>query len=78
MKKNVLDEHIAEFIKQCADEVRSQLDYQVNVAKSHMARTEQELIDTFTDEQKFLYNEYLSARQRYYDAVSNRYSSLNK
>lgn len=76
MKKKATNEDIANFIKQCAEEINSQLDYELRVADSAIWRAEKELIDTFTDKQKNLYCEFLNARQHYYDILTQKYKTV--
>lgn len=76
--KKTTDEQIANFIKQCADEIRDELDYKVKVAQSHMLRAENELLKSYSKEQLDLYGEFILARQNYYDALADRYKNIEK
>ena len=67
MRKKATEEMIKEFISQCAEEINSQKDFDFRLATSRLERAEQELINTFTPEQKLLYEEYLQERQHYND-----------
>ncbi len=69
MRKKVTNEQVAQFIKQCADDVNEQMNYELKVAKSRMDRAEYQLIQTFSKEQRELYQEYLTERQNYIDVV---------
>ena len=73
MKKKATNEDVKQFIKKIADEINSEFDLAVRVAQSKMLRAENELNQTFTDEQKKLYQEYLLARQELNDLWVSRY-----
>ena len=73
MKTKVTNEDVAEFIKKHADTIDSELELEFRVAYSQMVRTEQELIDTYTEKQMEIYKEYLEAKQKYYDLFNERY-----
>ena len=67
MRKKATEEMVKEFISKCADEINSQRDFDFRLATSRLERAEQELINTFTPEQKLLYEEYLQEKQHYID-----------
>ena len=73
MKRKATNEDVKQFIKKIADEINSEFDLAVRVAQSKMLRAENELNQTFTDEQKKLYQEYLLARQELNDLWVSRY-----
>ncbi|MBE5750025.1 MAG: hypothetical protein E7346_04075 [Clostridiales bacterium] len=73
MKKKATNEDVKQFIKKIVDEINSEFDLAVRVAQSKMLRAENELNQTFTDEQKKLYQEYLLARQELNDLWVSRY-----
>ena len=64
MRKKPTNDDVAKLIKDLAEEVRSQLDFELRVAQSNLNLSERELIDSFTDEQKQLYEQYIKDRQR--------------
>lgn len=61
MKRKVTNEDVREFIEQHASEIREQM----QAMKDEMLNAEKALTDSFTDEQKTLYCEYLNAKFRY-------------
>ena len=73
MKKKATNEDVKQFIKKIADEINSEYDLAVRVAQSRMMRAENELLETFSDEQKALYTEYLLARQELNDLWVNKH-----
>ena len=77
MKNKITDEKVGEFIKQCADEVKREMDYELRVAESNFYMAENALIHTFSEEQKQLYKEYLDKRQRYFDLFFQQVKDKN-
>ena len=73
MGQTVTNDDVANFIKKHADTIDSELELEFRVAYSHMVRSEQELIDTYTEKQMEIYKEFLDARQKYYDLFIERY-----
>lgn len=73
MGQTVTNDDVANFIKKHADTIDSELELEFRVAYSHMVRSEQELIDTYTEKQMEIYKEFLDARQIYYDLFIERY-----
>ena len=73
MKKKVTDEEVGKVLGQVAEQVRSELDYEFRVAKSQMLLAENDLIETFTTEQKELYLIYSQKRTTFYDIAEQMY-----
>ena len=73
MGQKVTNDDVANFIKKHADTIDSELELEFRVAYSHMVRSEQELIDTYTEKQIEIYKEFLDARQKYYDLFIEKY-----
>ena len=73
MKKKVTNDNVGEILGQVADQIRSDMDFEFRVAQSQMWRAENDLIDTFTQEQKALYEEYRKKREAFYDIASEMY-----
>ena len=74
MKNKVTNEVVKQFVKKIADEINSEYDFAIRVAQSNMMRAEKELVESFTDTQKDLYSQLLTARQEYNDIWASRYS----
>lgn len=70
MKKKVKEENVGEIIGKVADQIRSEMDLDFRVAQSQMWIAENDLVETFTDEQLKLYNIYKEKREEFY-AVAN-------
>ncbi len=73
MKKKVTDEEVGKVLGQVAEQVRSELDYEFRVAQSQMFLAENDLIETFTTEQKELYLIYSQKRTAFYDIAEQIY-----
>jgi hypothetical protein len=61
MKRKVTNEDVEKFIEKYATQLREEL----QTLKDEMLTAEKAMLDTFTDEQKFLYCEYLNAKYKY-------------
>jgi hypothetical protein len=73
MKKKVGNQDVAQFIQQIVDKLRSDMDYDFRVAESQMNFSEKDLVNTFTKEQKVLYEEFCQKRQVFFDFASQIY-----
>ncbi len=84
-KKKLTEEEIEQFIKNLVEKARAEvkeltdeLDKKMLDANNEMDYAEMELIGSFTPEQKQLYVDYLTAKQKYCEAVTNKYKYLNE
>ena len=68
-KKEKIKNFIAETANRVRNEVIEELNKELFIANTHKNRAEQELIDTFSNDQKILYSEYINACQRCYDIL---------
>ena len=73
MKKKVSDQDVARFIRQIADKLLGEMDYDLRVAESQMDIAEKDLADTFTNEQKVLYDEFCKKRQVFFRIAGQMY-----
>ena len=72
MRKKATNDDVQKLIKQCAEDVISKIDFDCRVAESRMYMAEKDLLETFSEEQKRLYEEYLAERNRYFDIFQQK------
>ncbi|MBE5756964.1 MAG: hypothetical protein E7342_04095 [Clostridiales bacterium] len=71
--KKITNEEIGEIIGKMAQEVRSKMNYEFNVARSQMWIVENDLVKTFSAEQKKLYDDFVEKRNDFYSIASEIY-----
>lgn len=76
MKKKATNEDVEVLLKQWTEEINSELDYELRVAESRMLIAERELTDSYSEEQKKLYENFLTERQAFCDLLTEKYKSL--
>lgn len=64
MKKKITDEEIGNFIGKIAKSIRDDLDSELKIATSHFIWAENQLVKTFDENQKRLFNEYLEEQEK--------------
>ncbi len=72
-KKKITDEQIAESIGKLAEQVKSEMDFDLRVAHGQMWLAEHDLVDTFTEEQLKLYKDFCEKRDIFFDIASELY-----
>ena len=73
MKKKVSDQDVAQFIQQGVDRLSKEMDYDFRVAESQMVIAENDLVNTFTNEQKVLYDDFCQKRQVFFNLAEQMY-----
>ncbi len=73
MKKKVTNEEVGLVLGKLADKIRSEMDYDFRVAYGQMGLAENELVSTFDEKQKELYNDFCQKREAFYDIASEIY-----
>ena len=68
-KKEEVDEKLKEVLTTVSDKLRADRLRTLNVAELHVLRTEKNLTDTFTEEQKELFKDYLDAKREYDNVI---------
>lgn len=69
-KKNV--DEIENLLQQSADKITFKPKKEEIIAKSLMLIAKEELITTFSEKQKILYEKYISAKQKYFDIINKQ------
>ncbi|MBQ9756178.1 MAG: hypothetical protein IJV99_01100 [Clostridia bacterium] len=67
MRKKVKNDDVAKVIKDCAEELEKEIDKDLFLAKQEVEMAEAAFVDTLTDKQSQLYDEYLQIKQKYID-----------
>ena len=63
MKKKITNEEIGKVIATIANTIRDDLDNELRIATSHLIWAENQLVKTFDENQKRLFNEYLQKQE---------------
>ena len=63
MKKKITNEEIGKVIATIANTIRDDLDNELRIATSHLIWAENQLVKTFDENQKSLFNEYLEKQE---------------
>lgn len=64
MKKKITNEEVGNIIGTIANKIRNDLDDELRIATSHLIWAEHQLIITFDEKQKSLFNEYLEKQEK--------------
>ena len=73
MRKKVTNDDVAMVIGAMADKIRKEMNEELIIAKNEMMFAEMDLVETLTEEQRVLYNEFVNKRQVYYSYASEMY-----
>ena len=73
MKKKVTNEEVGKAIGKMAEAVRSEMDYDLRVAKSQMAIAEIDLVSSLNEEQKKLYDNFCKKRDAFFNLAREVY-----
>ena len=73
MKKRITDEEVGEALGKMADKIRSDMNYELRVARSQMWIAENDLVDTLDEKQKALYEDFCKKREVYYGIAEEMY-----
>ena len=73
MKKKITEEDVGFFLGKIAEKIRSDMDYDFRVAQGQMHIAENDLVDSFNEEQKKLYDNFREKRQDFYDIAKELY-----
>ena len=69
MKKEVTNEEVKELLKYCVEKIKEEESKQINLAKIKANNAEIYFRNSFTEEQKLLYKEWMKAKQEYIDLL---------
>ena len=72
-KRKITEEQLTQFISKMAEYVRDEMDYDFRVAQSQMGIAEKDLVNTFNDNQKMLYDDFCQKRAKFYQLASELY-----
>lgn len=73
MRKKVTNDDVAKAIGEMAEQIRSEMDFELRVAEGQMGLAETDLVYTFNDEQKKLYEDFCQKRKIFYAIASQVY-----
>ena len=77
MKKRITNENVGELIGKIATQIREELDRELSVATSHLIWAEHQLTETFDENQKELFKEYLENQERV-NKIKKEFEKLTK
>lgn len=78
MKRKVTEDEIAIFLQKCADQIKSEMDFDLRVAESRMHHSKKDLMETFDENQKKLYKQYIIDKHAYYRLIEEYIDMQNK
>ena len=64
MKKKITNEEVGNIIRTIANKICNDLDDELRIATSHLIWAENQLVITFDEKQKSLFNEYLEKQEK--------------
>jgi hypothetical protein len=73
MKKKITNEEVGKVIGELADKIRSEMDFDFRVAYGQMGIAENDLVDTFDENQKKLYKDFCEKRETFYNLAKEMY-----
>ena len=73
MRKKITNEKIGETIGLMAEKIRSDMDLDFRIAYGQMGISENELVETFDEEQLKLYTAFCQKRKIFFDLASEMY-----
>ena len=73
MRKKVTNEQAEKIIVEVADKVKRELDFDFRVAYSQMGIAENDLVETFDENQMKLYKDFCEKRKRFYSLAQELY-----
>ena len=73
MKKKATNEAISEMMENIAQDIRDDMDYDLRVAQSQMWIAEHDLVDSLTEEQQALYNDFADKREVFFNLAKQMY-----
>ena len=73
MKKKITNEEVGKVLGELADKIRSEMDFDFRVAYGQMGIAENDLVDTFDENQKKLYKDFCEKRETFYNLAKEMY-----
>ena len=73
MNKKITNEEVCKVIGELADKIRSEMDFDFRVAYGQMGIAENDLVDTFDENQKKLYKDFCEKRETFYNLAKEMY-----
>ena len=81
MKKNKrkeTNENLKDFLETISEEIKDSYDNDLFIAQLYVKRIERQLLETFNNEQKQLYNDLIKARTEYNDLYIKLHEKILK
>ena len=81
MKKNKrkeTNENLKDFLETISEEIKDSYDNDLFIAQLYVKRMERQLLETFNNEQKQLYNDLIKARAEYNDLYIKLHEKILK
>ena len=73
MKKKVTNEEVAKAIGTMANQLRTEMDFDMRVKQSQMWLAEDELVKSLNEKQLELYKDFYQKREAFYDIAKEMY-----